>query len=470
MAESSASAVIQRSFRAALYPWSAPQPVGLPLERAGTSAERGIPPVSFGAPPDDQMSVAALESESPSGDDDSAALPPSGVPLSLLAAVAPLRLPRLPQPQQPSTRQRRGAGRRQDAQPVQAPAKPGGKRKQQWVAQEHPSCPFVEPGKGGSTQVPASSRHTPGCHKPQARFLCFLPHEEESGECYTAHPDPAPAITGQAVTGSGRVPVFHLAAPPSAVPSLEGAQILEPSPGEAPIPQSIPGEALDPESSPGVAPMPQLNPGEALDPESSPGGAPVPKPSPGEAPVPKQSPGEAPVPQPSPGVAPMPQLSPGEASDPESSPGGAPVPQPSPGGASVPQPSPGVAPMRQSSPGGAPVPKPSPGVAPMPQSNPGEAPVPQPNPGGAPVPRPSPGGASVPQPSQGEAPVPERPPEGDFPKKILRGAIWTVSVWPGQGPRPRSQQIRHGLPSRQIRHGSRNGRHPGGRPSPNSGP
>ncbi|KAF4096956.1 hypothetical protein G5714_022925 [Onychostoma macrolepis] len=191
----------------------------------------------------------------------------------------------------------------------------------------------------------------------------------------------------------------------SAVPSLEGAQILEPSPGEAPIPQSIPGEALDPESSPGVAPMPQLNPGEALDPESSPGGAPVPKPSPGEAPVPKQSPGEAPVPQPSPGVAPMPQLSPGEASDPESSPGGAPVPQPSPGGASVPQPSPGVAPMRQSSPGGAPVPKPSPGVAPMPQSNPGEAPVPQPNPGGAPVPRPSPGGASVPQPSQGEAPL-----------------------------------------------------------------
>ncbi len=55
-----------------------------------------------------------------------------------------------------------------------------------------PSCPFVEPGKGGSTPVPASSRHTPGCHKPQAGFLCFLPHEEESGECYTTHPDPAP--------------------------------------------------------------------------------------------------------------------------------------------------------------------------------------------------------------------------------------------------------------------------------------
>ncbi len=64
--------------------------------------------------------------------------------------------------------------------------------RQQVAAQEHPSCPFVEPGKGGSTPVPASSRHTPGCHKPQAGFLCFLPHEEESGECYTTHPDPAP--------------------------------------------------------------------------------------------------------------------------------------------------------------------------------------------------------------------------------------------------------------------------------------
>ncbi len=78
--------------------------------------------------------------------------------------------------------------------------------RQQVVAQEHPSCPFVEPGKGGSTPVPASSRHTPGCHKPQAGFLCFLPHEEESGECYTTHPDPPPAITGQAVTGPGAGP------------------------------------------------------------------------------------------------------------------------------------------------------------------------------------------------------------------------------------------------------------------------
>ncbi len=64
----------------------------------------------------------------------------------------------------------------------------------QWVAQEDSSCPFVEPGKGCSTRAPASSRHTPGRHKPQSGFPVFLPHEDESGECYTAHPDPA--VTG----------------------------------------------------------------------------------------------------------------------------------------------------------------------------------------------------------------------------------------------------------------------------------
>ncbi len=53
---------------------------GVPLVRTGASAEWGTPPVSFGASPDDQMSVAASEGEpSLSGDDDSAALPPSGV-------------------------------------------------------------------------------------------------------------------------------------------------------------------------------------------------------------------------------------------------------------------------------------------------------------------------------------------------------------------------------------------------------
>ncbi len=194
-----------------------------------------------------------------------------------------------PTPRQPSTVRRRGAGHRQDARPVQALAKPGGKRKckrpwdgrprdggncssgdgdcttpspgwgpggesfvsfcfcsaagpaasstqnfnkravssvsgsqeeesgvpcitgslpssslaRQWgVAQEHPSCPFVEPGKGSSTQVPASSRHTLGCHKPQAGLLCFPPHTRRNQVSVTLHTQtPPPAITGQAVTG-----------------------------------------------------------------------------------------------------------------------------------------------------------------------------------------------------------------------------------------------------------------------------
>ncbi len=62
------------------HPSGTPQPAVVPLVRIGASAEWGTPPVSFGASPDDQMSVAASEGEpSLSGDDDSAALPPSGV-------------------------------------------------------------------------------------------------------------------------------------------------------------------------------------------------------------------------------------------------------------------------------------------------------------------------------------------------------------------------------------------------------
>ncbi len=62
------------------HPSSTPQPAGVPLVRTGASTEWGTPPVSFGASPDDQMLIAALEGEPPlSGDDDSAALPPSGV-------------------------------------------------------------------------------------------------------------------------------------------------------------------------------------------------------------------------------------------------------------------------------------------------------------------------------------------------------------------------------------------------------
>ncbi len=62
------------------HPSGTPQPAGVPLVRTGASTEWGTPPVSFGASPVDHMSVAASEGEpSLSGDDDSAALPPSGV-------------------------------------------------------------------------------------------------------------------------------------------------------------------------------------------------------------------------------------------------------------------------------------------------------------------------------------------------------------------------------------------------------
>ncbi len=52
-------------------------PVELPREQAGPS--QGVSLVSFDAPPDDQMSIAASEGESDhSGNDDSVPLPPSG--------------------------------------------------------------------------------------------------------------------------------------------------------------------------------------------------------------------------------------------------------------------------------------------------------------------------------------------------------------------------------------------------------
>ncbi len=62
------------------HPSSAPQPVRLPLERAGTSAEWGTPPISFGASLTTRCrSLHRRASSSLSGDDDPAALPPSGV-------------------------------------------------------------------------------------------------------------------------------------------------------------------------------------------------------------------------------------------------------------------------------------------------------------------------------------------------------------------------------------------------------
>ncbi len=47
-------------------------------DKLAGSSDRAGPSISFGAPADDRMSIAALEGELGSGDDDSAALPPSG--------------------------------------------------------------------------------------------------------------------------------------------------------------------------------------------------------------------------------------------------------------------------------------------------------------------------------------------------------------------------------------------------------
>ncbi len=69
-------------------------PMELPRERAGPSHGGGVPLVSFGAPPDDQISIATSEGESDqSGDDGSVPLPPSGrsaVPDSVSEMVAML--------------------------------------------------------------------------------------------------------------------------------------------------------------------------------------------------------------------------------------------------------------------------------------------------------------------------------------------------------------------------------------------
>ncbi len=56
---------------------SASHHLEFPDELAG-SLDRAGPSISFGAPADDRTSIAASEDELGSGDDDSAALPPSG--------------------------------------------------------------------------------------------------------------------------------------------------------------------------------------------------------------------------------------------------------------------------------------------------------------------------------------------------------------------------------------------------------
>ena len=65
----------ERSSRAS-HSSSSSLPLAFPVERS--EPPRAVPIVSFGAPPEDQMSIAASEEERSSSGDDSV-LPPSGV-------------------------------------------------------------------------------------------------------------------------------------------------------------------------------------------------------------------------------------------------------------------------------------------------------------------------------------------------------------------------------------------------------
>ncbi len=65
--------------------------------------------------------------------------------------------------------------------------------RQQVVAQEHPSCPFVEPGKGGSTPVPASSRPHAGLSQASSRVPVFPSITRRNQVSVTLHTQtPAP--------------------------------------------------------------------------------------------------------------------------------------------------------------------------------------------------------------------------------------------------------------------------------------
>ncbi len=64
----------------------------------------------------------------------------------------------------------------------------------------------MEPGKGCRTRVSASSRHTLGCHKPQAGFLCSYRTRRNQVSVILHTQTPPPSVTGQAVTGPGPGP------------------------------------------------------------------------------------------------------------------------------------------------------------------------------------------------------------------------------------------------------------------------
>ncbi len=90
--------------------------------------------------------------------------------------------------------------------------------RQQVVAQEQPLRPFVEPGKGVSTPVPRfikSSQRRAVTASSRVPVFSSSTRGGNQGECLPTHPDPAPAVTGQAVTGPGPCPCV----PPRCTPT-----------------------------------------------------------------------------------------------------------------------------------------------------------------------------------------------------------------------------------------------------------
>ncbi len=163
------------------HPSSTPQPAGVPLDRTGASAEWGTPPVSFDAPPDDQMSIASSEGElSLSGDDDSAALPPSGV-------VA------LPEPDPEMTDMLSRA-----AENVgllwNSPPRPDPSRLDEWfLGGGHAGSQVQEalrrrPGDGENCPSGDGERTTPSTQRRAGwRIFCFLFRDWPSSQRYPKH-------------------------------------------------------------------------------------------------------------------------------------------------------------------------------------------------------------------------------------------------------------------------------------------
>ncbi len=221
-------------------------PMELPRERAGPSHGGGVPLVSFGAPPDDRMSIATLEGESDqSGDDGSVPLPPSGrsvVPdsdpemVAMLARAAESvglewRPPLCPEPS------RLGAGS-QGPTPVPFFPEVHDELTGTWTA------PFTPEGTGGCERVKLEL-HSPsslasgqlwavreGGQSHYSRTLC-----QNAGKCVT-HADPASDRQRDARAGSLRSPSlphrgYVTLTPWSGTCSSNGALLTEKTPGDA---------------------------------------------------------------------------------------------------------------------------------------------------------------------------------------------------------------------------------------------